>query len=208
MFSFLRTILIVAAAASILIWYIRRGKKKTRHMLIAYLALAIISWLTIIFPPESFFLGFDSADEAYAYVSTTKSVDDVIQVNGKSSALIIENTTTGAVTPHLLIKKEQKWYITSEVLYSFRHVDDYWDAEYSVYCLSHPLINETYWMISDTSGSVNLFETVDSSGEYNNGENLKYIDAIGKKPFYFFCIESEHFPLYVNGMFAKDYYAR
>lgn len=208
MFNTIRTVVACISVIVILFVWLIRDKRRIRNIIIAYAILAALFWLSIIFPPESLFVGFRSEHEAYSYISNTNSVDNLTQVNGKSSALIIESTTTGAVTPHLLIKKEQKWYITSEVLYSFRHVDDYWDAEYSVYCLSHPLINETYWMVSDTSGSVNLFETVDPSGEYNNGKNLKYIDAIGKKSFYFFCIESEHFPLYVNGMFAKDYYAR
>lgn len=136
------------------------------------------------------------------YINGTNSIT---QISGESSVLIIESNVNGAITPHLLINKKQKWYITSDILYSFCHADDCWDDEYSVYYLSHPLIDETYWMVCDTSDCTNIYETVTAFGEHDSGTRLEYVDSIGKKTYWFFHTDDGYLPLYVNGLFANDY---
>lgn len=150
-------------------------------------------------------VGFGSEYAAYSYISGTNSANSITQISGESSVLIIESNVNGAITPHLLINKKQKWYITSDVLYSFCHADDYWDDEYSVYYLSHPLIDETYWMVCDTSDCANIYETVTAFGEHDSGTSLEYVDSIGKKTYWFFHTDDGYLPLYVNGLFANDY---
>lgn len=205
MFSAIRNIVIFTCVIAILLVWLFRGKKRIRSIIIAYAVLAALSWLTVIFPPESLLVGFSSKYAAYSYISGANSANSIAQISGKSSALIIESNANGVITPHLLINRKQKWYITSGVLYSFNHADDYWDEEYSVYYLSHPQIDETYWMVCDTSDSANSFETITTSDEPDSGTSLEYVDSIGKKAYWFFRTDDEHLPLYVNGQFANDY---
>lgn len=202
MFSVIRSIVIFTCIIAILLVWLFRGKKRIRSIIIAYAVLAALSWLTIIFPPESLLVGFSSKYAAYSYINGTNSIT---QISGESSVLIIESNVNGAIASHLLINRKQKWYITSDILYSFCHADDYWDDEYSVYYLSHPLIDETYWMVCDTSDCANIYETVTAFGEHDSGTSLEYVDSIGKKAYWFFCTDDEHLPLYVNGRFANDY---
>lgn len=205
MFNAIRSIIIFACIIAILLVWLFRCKKQIRSIIIAYAVLATLSWLTIIFPPESLLVGFGSEYAAYSYISGTNSANSITQISGESSVLIIESNVNGAITPHLLINKKQKWYITSDVLYSFCHADDYWDDEYSVYYLSHPLIDETYWMVCDTSDCANIYETVTAFGEHDSGTSLEYVDSIGKKTYWFFHTDDGYLPLYVNGLFANDY---
>lgn len=205
MFNAIRSIIIFACIIAILLVWLFHGKKQIRSIIIAYAVLATLSWLTIIFPPESLLVGFSSEYAAYSYISGTNSANSITQISGESSVLIIESNVNGAITPHLLINKKQKWYITSDVLYSFCHADDYWDDEYSVYYLSHPLIDETYWMVCDTSDCANIYETVTAFGEHDSGTSLEYVDSIGKKTYWFFHTDDGYLPLYVNGLFANDY---
>lgn len=81
-------------------------QKQIRSIIIAYAVLATLSWLTIIFPPESLLVGFSSEYAAYSYISGTNSANSITQISGESSVLIIESNVNGAITPHLLINKK------------------------------------------------------------------------------------------------------
>lgn len=93
MFNAIRSIIIFACIIVILLVWLFRGKKRIRSIIIAYAVLATLSWLTIIFPPESLLVGFSSEYAAYSYINGTNSIT---QISGESSVLIIESNVNGA----------------------------------------------------------------------------------------------------------------
>jgi hypothetical protein len=208
MFSTIRNIMAFIAIIVILLVWLIQDKRKASSIIIAYAILACFLWLTIIFPPESLLVGFSSEQSAYYYISGKGNNDNTTKIDGKSSTLVIELTDNGAVTPYLLIKKEYKWYITSGVIYSFHHIEDCWNIGYSVYCLSHPLIDETYWMIYDESDCVNSYGVESSSKQYDSGVKLEYVDDIGRRVYWFFCTENEEINLYVNNQSVNNHYVK
>lgn len=74
MFSAIRSIVIFTCIIVILLVWLFRGKKRIRSIIIAYAVLATLSWLTIIFPPESLLVGFSSEYAAYSYINGTNSI--------------------------------------------------------------------------------------------------------------------------------------
>lgn len=88
MFYLFRLILFLLASIGIIFLRIKRRKASTL-VILAIFALALLS-LTVVFPPENLFGGFDSAETALHYMEPNGKIKAVVE--GEDSCVIIFTT--------------------------------------------------------------------------------------------------------------------
>ncbi len=151
MFYLIRILLIALPASAFLVHrkWVRASNIKARFALSAYLVAAVFvfSCLLCLLVPETYVLGFNSPEKAVRYVYVEEPEALVI---GNESALAIRKMKDGSINTFLLVKQNEKWYITSPLLHFMQSIT--WYSQINISSIKSNRIRDRYIIITDMFG--------------------------------------------------------
>lgn len=204
MYSLTRVIFLLIIVTAIV------GYKKVRkrefhmklHVVIPVLCVAFIALMFVT--PETYLIGFNSPESAYTYECGGK-YEALIQ--GEQSALTIKKSGDGATEDTLLLRKADRWYITTALIHHMEYATQY-GGKYFIYCLWDDRITDVYYCIADVSYSTDqetkIIELNKSSALYELDDYSEGAQQLMKYRYYRLDKSQTFLTLTIDG---KDVYS-
>lgn len=188
MYSLVRIIFLLVIVALIAI-YKKVRKRKFCINLRVVTPIFCIAFLTLLFvTPETRLIGFSSPKAAYNYV---RSGDYESIAYGKQSALVVKMNKKGTFEATLILKQNDKWYITTPLLNSVQVVPVH--DSILVFRIGDDRVTDVYYAISIDNYPI---EEEGQVIKLNNNTALSKIDNFlqsvqVRTQYWFFCLDKE-----------------
>lgn len=183
MFIITRLILSVLIIGLIFILYKSFRKKIFRKKAAVFIVAGLILFTCLLcglIVPDALFLRFRDPYIAHKYITPATDYDHEIKAAGKKSTLMLAvSEDPRSITPSLLLKKNDRWGITSPMRYTFRNIVTHGGLIY-IDQITHPSIDEAYFMVTvfdaDTKQSIAYLNGTTPDAEFTFGSGKSTVE--------------------------------